>query len=55
MAIVTTSKSEDLELIHQGRHIRQYMDFVLVRDDYMRAKPDPEPYLTALKQFGAPK
>ena len=35
--------------------MRQYMDFVLVREDYSRAKPDPEPYLTALNQFGAPK
>jgi HAD superfamily hydrolase (TIGR01509 family) len=55
MAIVTTSKREDFELIHQGRHIRQHMDFVLVRDDYTRAKPDPEPYLKALNRFGAPK
>lgn len=55
MAIVTTSKREDFELIHRGRHIRQYMDFVLVRNDYTRAKPDPEPYLTALNRFGAPK
>jgi beta-phosphoglucomutase-like phosphatase (HAD superfamily) len=31
------------------------MDFVLVREDYQRAKPDPEPYLTALNRFGAPK
>jgi len=29
--------------------------FVLVRDDYTRAKPDPEPYLRALNRFGAPK
>ncbi len=55
MAIVTTSKREDFDLIHQGRRIRQYMDFVLVRDDYLRAKPDPEPYLTALERFGAAK
>jgi HAD superfamily hydrolase (TIGR01509 family) len=55
MAIVTTSKREDFELIHQGRPIRQYMDFVLVRDDYTRAKPDPEPYLIAVKRFGAAK
>jgi HAD superfamily hydrolase (TIGR01509 family) len=53
MAIVTNSKREDFELIHHGRQIRKYMDFVLVRDDYTRAKPDPEPYLTALKRFGA--
>ena len=55
MAIVTTSKREDFELIHRGRHIRQYMDFVLVRDDYTLPKPDPEPYLLALKRFGARK
>jgi HAD superfamily hydrolase (TIGR01509 family) len=55
MAIVTTSKREDFELIHRGRHITQHMDFVLVRDDYRRAKPDPEPYLTALRRFGADK
>ena len=55
MAIVTTSKREDFELIHQHRHIRQYMDFALVRDDYTRAKPDPEPYLTALNRYGARK
>lgn len=53
MAIVTTSKRADFELIHQDLHISRYMDFVLVRDDYTRAKPDPEPYLTALKRFGA--
>lgn len=36
-------------------HIRQFMDFVLVREDYERAKPHPEPYLTGLKRFGATK
>ncbi|HLZ09401.1 MAG TPA: HAD-IA family hydrolase, partial [Chloroflexota bacterium] len=32
---------------------RQFMDFVLVREDYKLAKPHPEPYLTALRRFGA--
>ncbi len=53
MAIVTTSKREDFELIHQRRHIRDHMDFVLDKDDYTRAKPDPEPYAMALARFGA--
>ena len=53
MAIVTTSKREDFELIHRHRHITQHMEFVLVRDDYSRPKPHPEPYLTALRRFGA--
>ena len=31
------------------------MEFVLVRDDYERTKPHPEPYLAGLKRFGATK
>lgn len=53
MAIVTTSKRVDFELIHEHREIRQFMEFVLARGDYQHAKPHPEPYLTALKRFGA--
>lgn len=53
MAIVTTSKRVDFELIHEHREIRQFMEFVLAREDYQHAKPHPEPYLTALKRFGA--
>jgi len=55
MAIVTTSKRMDFEVIHEKRRIKQFMDFVLVRDDYKLAKPHPEPYLTGLKRFGASK
>src|SRR5262245_46536 len=53
MAIVTTSKRADFELIHEQRQIRRFMDFVLVREDYELAKPHPEPYLAGLKRFGA--
>lgn len=53
MAIVTTSKPADFELIHARRRIRPYMDFVLTREDYELAKPHPEPYLSALRRFGA--
>ncbi|MBO0847539.1 MAG: HAD-IA family hydrolase [Nocardioides sp.] len=53
MAIVTTAKRADFELIHEKRQIRKFMDFVLVREDYELAKPHPEPYLTGLKRFGA--
>jgi HAD superfamily hydrolase (TIGR01509 family) len=55
MAIVTTAKRVDFEIIHEKRRIRQFMDFVLVREDYKLAKPHPEPYLTGLKRFGATK
>jgi HAD superfamily hydrolase (TIGR01509 family) len=53
MAIVTTARRADFELIHEKRNIRQFMDFVLVREDCEHAKPHPEPYLTGLKRFGA--
>lgn len=53
MAIVTTAKRADFALIHAGRQITPYMDFVLVREDYVNAKPHPEPYLTGLRRFGA--
>ncbi|GCE15394.1 HAD family hydrolase [Tengunoibacter tsumagoiensis] len=55
MAIVTTAKRADFDIIHEKRRIRQCMDFVLVREDYQFAKPHPEPYLTGLKRFGAAK
>ena len=49
MAIVTTAKRADFEIIHEQRQIRQFMDFVLVREDYELTKPHPEPYLTGLE------
>jgi len=55
MAIVTTAKRADFEIIHEKRHVRQFMEFVLVREDYKLAKPHPEPYLTGLKRLGATK
>ncbi|MDN3242515.1 HAD family hydrolase [Glycomyces tritici] len=55
MAIVTTAKRADFDLIHEHRAIRGFMEFVLVRDDYERSKPHPEPYLTGLRRFGAAK
>ncbi|ABY23300.1 HAD-superfamily hydrolase, subfamily IA, variant 1 [Renibacterium salmoninarum ATCC 33209] len=53
IAIVTTSKRADFELIHERRRIRDFMEFVLVREDYKLAKPQPDPYLAGLSRFGA--
>ncbi len=53
MAIVTTSKGADFQVIHKHRQIVPFMDFVLLREDYEKSKPDPEPYLLALQRFGA--
>ncbi|AUG75658.1 haloacid dehalogenase [Kitasatospora sp. MMS16-BH015] len=53
MAIVTSAKRRDFDLIHERRRIRPFMDFVLVREDYGLGKPHPEPYLTGLVRLGA--
>jgi HAD superfamily hydrolase (TIGR01509 family) len=53
MAVVTTAKRADFELIHEHRQLLGFMEFVLVREYYERAKPHPEPYLAALERFGA--
>lgn len=55
MAIITMSKRGDFELIHRNRSIVQYMDFVLVREDFNQTKPHPEPYLKGLEKFGCTK
>ncbi|OVE81208.1 HAD family hydrolase [bacterium M21] len=54
MAIITTSRREDFELIHKGRNLVSYMDFVLCLEDYPRSKPAPDPYLAGVHRFGAP-
>lgn len=53
MAIVTTSRRVDFELIHKNRQIIDFMDFILCVEDYERAKPHPEPYLKGLEKFNA--
>ena len=55
MAIVTTAKRADFDIIHENRQITPFMEFVLVREDYELAKPHPEPYLTGLQRLGATK
>ena len=51
MAIVTTSRREHFELIHEVRNITSYFDFVLALGDYAVAKPAPDPYLAAIERF----
>jgi HAD superfamily hydrolase (TIGR01509 family) len=53
MAIVTTTRRIDFNLIHQNRQIVNYMQFVLTIEDYYHPKPHPEPYLTAVSRFQA--
>jgi HAD superfamily hydrolase (TIGR01509 family) len=51
-AIVTSSRREHFDAIHAGTGLLAWFDFVLTREDYVLSKPNPEPYLTALKKSG---
>ena len=53
MAIITTSRRVDFDLIHRNRGITNFMDFVLCVEDYAKAKPYPDPYLKGLMKFNA--
>ena len=53
MAIITTSKREDFELIHKNNKITKFMDFCLTNGDYEKSKPYPDPYLSGMNKFNA--
>lgn len=55
MAIITTSRRVDFNIIHHQRSIKDYMDFILCVEDYPKAKPYPDPYLAGLNKFKAKK
>jgi HAD superfamily hydrolase (TIGR01509 family) len=48
MGVVTSARKVHFETAHARTGLRQYLDFVLTREDYEHTKPHPEPYLTAL-------
>jgi len=50
MGVVTSSNPEHFEIIHRGTGLARYFDFVLTNVDYERTKPDPAPYLAALRR-----
>jgi HAD superfamily hydrolase (TIGR01509 family) len=52
LAVVSNAKRRELEagLRHTGLH--DFFDLILSRDDVLKFKPDPLPYLTAVRQFG---
>jgi HAD superfamily hydrolase (TIGR01509 family) len=52
MGVVTSSKKEHFNVIHQLSGLLPYFDFVLTGNDYSKFKPDPEPYLLAIKRSG---
>jgi HAD superfamily hydrolase (TIGR01509 family) len=54
MAIVTSSVREHFELSHRSTRLLHHFELVLTHGDYARAKPAPDPYLTALARLGLP-
>ena len=52
MGIVTSSRREHFEIIHADTGLLDWIDFTRGREDYRHSKPDPEPYLTAMRQNG---
>lgn len=55
MAVVTSSRKEHFEIIHQGSGLLKHFEFVLASGDYPRSKPDPSPYELAVKKIGLRK
>lgn len=55
MGIVTSSRREDFNLIHDSRSIIKYMKFALCSGEYKRSKPHADPYLEGLTLLGGEK
>jgi HAD superfamily hydrolase (TIGR01509 family) len=55
MGMVTSSRRDHFDIIHRSSGLLSYFDFVLTGEDYSRHKPDPEPYLAAVKKSGCKK
>jgi HAD superfamily hydrolase (TIGR01509 family) len=54
LGIVTSSQPEPFAYVHRRAGILAHFELVLTRDQYDRAKPDPEPYLRAVERVGLP-
>ena len=52
MAIVTSSEPEPFAAVHARAGILHRFELALTRDQYEKAKPDPEPYLRAVERLG---
>jgi len=52
MGVVTSSRKDHFDLIHEHTGLLQYFDFVLTASDFPRVKPYPDPYLAAVARSG---
>jgi len=54
LAIVTSSEPAPFAAVHARAGILQHFELALTREQYDKAKPDPEPYLCAVRLLGVP-
>ncbi len=54
MGIVTSSRRDHFNLIHQNLGLLQHFEFVVTEEDYPRSKPAPDPYLLGLTKLDLP-
>ncbi|MBN1781714.1 HAD family phosphatase [bacterium] len=52
MGLVTSSPRPYFDVIHRQTGFLPFFNLILTREDYEKAKPDPEPYLKALERSG---
>jgi HAD superfamily hydrolase (TIGR01509 family) len=52
MGVVTSSRRDHFDLIHERCDLLRYFDFVLTAADFPRVKPHPDPYLMAIDRSG---
>jgi HAD superfamily hydrolase (TIGR01509 family) len=52
MGVVTSSRREHFDIIHNATGLLRFFDFVLAREDYKKSKPNPEPFFAAMRQNG---
>ncbi len=50
-AIVTNGRTASVKPILEGKGINKIMKFILYKEDYDGRKPEPTPYLTAIKKM----
>lgn len=52
MIVVTSSRRDHFQIIHQSTDLLGYFEGVVDNEDYERSKPHPDPYLIGLERLG---
>lgn len=54
MGIVTSSRRDHFNMIHQNLDLLPHFEFIITEEDYQHSKPAPDPYLLGLKKLALP-